>query len=166
MKSATLGMRALRLGAIGMLVLCLFYPALATGQAQSPAKPLVNVDSQGVAVHGYDPVAYFAEGKAVRGDSQYQSSYGGAIYYFHSAANKDAFDKEPAKYVPQYGGYCAMAMTKGKLEDADPNYFVVHDGKLLLQRNEKAHMMFAQDVAGNQQKADQNWAKLQQAATH
>jgi len=59
-----------------------------------------------------------------------------------------------------------MAMALGKLEDVDPNYFVLHDGKLLLQKNEKAHMMFAQDVAGNSMKADQNWAKLQQAATH
>ena len=161
-------MKITRLSALPVLVLCLFFPELATGQGQSTAqdKALVNVDSQGVGAHGYDPVAYFADGKAVKGDSRYQSSYGGATYYFQSAANKDAFDKDPGKYAPQYGGYCAMAMALGKLEDVDPNYFVVHDGKLLLQKNEKAHMMFAQDVAGNSMKADQNWAKLQQAATH
>jgi YHS domain-containing protein len=125
------------------------------------AKPLVNVDRNGVGIHGYDPVAYLAEGKAVKGDPQYRSSLGGATYYFKSSANKVAFDKEPNNYAPQYGGYCAMAMTMGKLEDIDPNQFLVHDRKLLLQRNEKAHMMFARDPEGNHKKADENWAKLQ-----
>lgn len=125
------------------------------------AKKLLNVDKDGVAVHGYDPVAYLLEGKAVKGETQFQSSYGGATYYFQSAADKEAFDREPGKYTPQYGGYCAMAMTMGKLEDVDPNYFLVHDGKLLLQRNEKAHMMFGKDPAANHKKADENWEKLQ-----
>ena len=125
------------------------------------AKKLLNVDSDGVAVHGYDPVAYFTEGKAIKGDPQLQSVYERATYYFQSAAAKEAFDKEPAKYAPQYGGYCAMAMTMGKLEDVDPNYFLVHDGKLLLQRNEKAHMMFAKDPLANHKKADESWEKMQ-----
>lgn len=161
-------MKITRLSALSVLVLCLFFPELATGQGQSPAKgeALVNIDSQGVGAHGYDPVAFFADGKAVKGNPQYQRSYGGATYYFQSAANKDAFDKEPAKYVPQYGGYCAMAMATGKLEDVDPIYFLVYDGKLMLQQNEKAHIIFAQDAAGNLKKADQNWVKFQQTATY
>jgi YHS domain-containing protein len=134
------------------------------GQSSAQSKTPVNVDAQGVGAHGYDPVAFFTEGKAVRGEPQWQSAYGGATYYFQSSADRDLFDKEPAKYVPQYGGYCAMALTMGKLEDADPNYFLVHEDKLLLQRNEKAHMMFSKDPAGNHRKADENWAKLQQSA--
>jgi YHS domain-containing protein len=130
--------------------------------AQEKKKKPLNVDKDGVAVHGYDPVAYFAKGKAIKGDPKNKSSYGGAIYYFESNADKEAFDKEPSKYVPQYGGYCSMAMTKGKLEDVDPNYFVVHDGKLLLQRNEKAYMMFEKDPAANHKKADEEWEKIQQ----
>lgn len=125
------------------------------------AKKLLNVDKDGVAVHGYDPVAYFLGRKAVKGEPQFQSSYAGATYYFQSAADKEAFDREPGKYTPRYGGYCAMAMTMGRLEDVDPNYFLVHDGKLLLQRNEKAHMMFGKDPAANHKKADENWEKLQ-----
>lgn len=161
-------MKIIRWSALSVLVLCLFCWEPATGQGQPPAKDkaLVNVDSRGVGAHGYDPVAFFADSKAVKGNPRYQSSYGGAIYYFHSPANKDAFDKEPVKYVPQYGGHCAMAMAMGQLEDVDPNYFVVHDGKLLLQRNQKAHMMFAQDLAANHKKADENWAKLQRPATY
>lgn len=125
------------------------------------AKKLLNVDENGVAVHGYDPIAYFSEGKAIKGDPQYQSNYAGAIYYFQSSANKEAFDREPTKYAPQFGGYCAMAMAMGKLEDVDPNYFLVHDSKLLLQRNEKAHMMFARDPVANHKKASENWEKMQ-----
>jgi YHS domain-containing protein len=124
-------------------------------------KPLVNIDAQGVGIHGYDPVVYFTEGKAVKGDAQFASSYGGAIYHFRSNDDKVAFEKEPARYAPQYGGYCAMAMAMGKQEDADPNFFLVHDGKLLLQRNEKAHMMFMKDPAGNHKQADEQWKKLQ-----
>jgi YHS domain-containing protein len=123
-------------------------------------KPLVNVDGEGVGIHGYDPVVYFTEGKAVKGNPQFTSSYGGAVYHFRSNDDKLAFEKDPAKYAPQYGGYCAMAMTMGKQEDADPNFFLVHDGKLLLQRNEKAHMMFMKDPAGNHKKADEQWKKL------
>jgi YHS domain-containing protein len=123
-------------------------------------KPLANVDGEGVGIHGYDPVVYFTEGKAVKGDPQFTSSYGGAIYHFRSNDEKLAFEKDPAKYAPQYGGYCAMAMAMGKLEDADPNFFLVHDGKLLLQRNEKAHMMFMKDPSGNHKKADEQWKKL------
>ena len=124
-------------------------------------KPLINVDGEGVGIHGYDPVAYFTEGKAVKGDPQYASSYGGAIYHFRSNDDKLAFEKDPAKYAPQYGGYCAMAMAMGKVEDTDPSFFLVHEGKLLLQRNEKAHMMFMKDPVGNHKKADEQWKKLQ-----
>jgi YHS domain-containing protein len=134
------------------------------GQTSTQSKSLVNIDSQGIAAHGYDPVAFFTEGKANKGDSQWRSTYGGAAYYFQSNSNREMFDKDPAKYAPQYGGYCAMSMTMGKLEDVDPNYFVVHGDKLLLQHNEKAYMMFSKDVEGNIKKADANWAKLQQPA--
>jgi YHS domain-containing protein len=116
----------------------------------------------GVGAHSYDPVAFFTQGKAIKGDPRWQSSYGGATYYFQSSADRDDFNRAPAKYAPQYGGYCAMAMTMGKLEDVDPNYFVVHNDKLLMQRNEKAHMMFSKDLEGNHKKADENWAKLQE----
>ena len=138
------------------LVLC-----VASSEAWAQAKSLVNVDGNGLGIHGYDPVTYFTEGKAAKGDPQYSSNYGGATYYFKSSDDKAAFDKDPAKYAPQFGGYCAMAMAMGQQEDADPNFFLVHDGKLLLQRNEKAHMMFMKDPAGNHKKADEQWKKLQ-----
>ena len=141
-------------------------PVIVRCQSSAQTKTPVNVDSQGIGAHGYDPVAFFTEGNANNGDPQWQSTYGGATYYFQSRSNRDMFDKDPHKYAPQYGGYCAMAMTMGRPEDVDPNYFVVHDDKLLLQRNEKAHMMFSKDLEGNHKKADANWAKLQEEASH
>jgi len=160
-------MKSIRWIAFIFLAICIsaLSPVSTQGQSSAEAKTLVNVDSEGVGAHGYDPVAFFTQGKAIKGDSKWQSAYGGAIYYFQSVAAKDIFDKDPAKYAPQYGGYCAMAMTMGQLEDADPNYFVVHDHKLLLQRNEKAHMMFSKDLKANHKKADENWAKLQERAS-
>ena len=148
-------------------VACLVALGLIGGASQlaAQAKSLVNVDAQGVGAHGYDPVAFYRERKAVKVDPQYQSKDAGATYYFQSAADKAAFDKEPAKYAPQYGGYCAMAMTMTKLEDVDPNFFLVYDGKLFLQRNEKAHMMFSKDPEGNHKMADGNWAKRQEEAS-
>ena len=133
---------------------------LAATQVSGQTKTLVNADPNGVGLHGYDPVAYFTDGKAVKGDPQYHSKYDGATYYFRSGDDKAVFDKEPERYAPQYGGYCAMAMAMGKLEDADPNYFLVYEEKLFLQRNEKAHMMFSKDPEGNRKKADENWSTL------
>jgi len=160
-------MKSNRRAALLLGGICFFAVSLVVrGQSSIQKRPLVNVDARGVGAHGYDPVAFFTEGKAAKGDPQWQRAFGGAKYYFQSSADRDLFDKEPAKYAPQYGGYCAMAMTMGKLEDADPNYFVVHEDKLLLERNEKAHMMFSKDLEGNHKKADENWAKLQQSAAN
>ena len=106
-------------------------------------------------------ISVFALSSLTVQDSQWRSTYEGATYYFQSDSNREMFDKDPAKYAPLYGGYCAMAMIMGKLEDVDPNFFVVHDGKLLFRRNEKAHVMFSKDLEGNHKRADANWAKLQ-----
>ena len=84
-------------------------------------KKNLNLDN-GIAVHGYDPVAYFAEGKAVKGKKELGAvAYGGATYYFSSSANKDAFKKSPAAYEPRYGGWCAYAMgSEGSKVNIDP----------------------------------------------
>jgi YHS domain-containing protein len=128
--------------------------------AGAQTKTLLNADSNGVLLKGYDPVAYFTQRQAVKGDNKYQSTYAGAIYYFKSDEDKKLFEANPAQYAPQYGGYCAMAAALDRVEDSDPNMFLVHDGKLLLQRNEKARKMFIMDAVGNHRKADQNWPGL------
>jgi YHS domain-containing protein len=129
-----------------------------TGSSKPDAKePKVNVDQNGVILKGYDAVAYFKQKRAVKGDSKYSSSYGGATYYFASADDKATFDKTPAKYAPQYGGYCARSMMKRKLSDIDPNVFFVYKGKLYVCSSPKAGKAFYSDPDTNIQKADKNW---------
>lgn len=78
------------------------------------AKDLQNLGRDGVAIQGYDPVAFFTDHKPVKGSPQFQSDYHGAKYYFASADHKAAFDKMPAQYEPQFGGYCAYGASRGK----------------------------------------------------
>jgi YHS domain-containing protein len=137
-------------------------PLLAQADAGGSQKaganaPKVNVDSNGVILKGYDAVAYFKQKRAVKGDPKYSSSYGGATYYFASADDKATFDKTPAKYAPQYGGYCAHSMMKRKLSDIDPNVFFVYKGKLYVCSNPKAGKAFYSDPDTNIKQADKNW---------
>jgi YHS domain-containing protein len=131
--------------------------AQADSQKAGDKAPKVNVDSSGVILKGYDAVAYFKEKRAVKGDPKYSSSYGGATYYFASADDKATFDKTPAKYAPQYGGYCANSMLKRKLRDIDPNVFFVYKGKLYVCSSPKAGKAFYSDPDTNIKKADKNW---------
>jgi YHS domain-containing protein len=87
----------------------------------------------GLAIQGYDPVAYFTQNKALEGSKQFTTNYEGVSYRFASAANKDLFLKDPKKYEPQYGGWCAYAMgaTNDKV-DIDPETFKIVNGKLYL----------------------------------
>jgi len=121
-------------------------------------KFLVNVDENGVALEGgHDPVAFFTEKKPVKGDPKYQSAYKGAIYRFVSAENKAVFERDPAKYEPQFGGYCGYAASINKVSPISVQFFEIIDGRLVLQHNQKAWDLWHQDVAGNLKKADQNW---------
>ena len=104
-----------------------------SGQKKTHAgkkRPLLNVDKNGVILKGYDPVAYFKQSQAVKGESQVFEQICGATYYFASEEDKADFDKTPAKYAPQYGGFCANGMSKRKLSDIDPNQFFIYKGKL------------------------------------
>jgi YHS domain-containing protein len=138
----------------------LFAVLVATTFASATEKTLVNGDANGVVLHGYDPVAYFTDKVAMKGDAKYKVTYNGGTFYFASDANKTLFEKEPAKYAPQYGGYCAVAVSQGKLEDADPKMFAVYKDQLFVQRNAKARQMFLANPDGVHQKADQQWREL------
>jgi YHS domain-containing protein len=121
------------------------------------AKARMNVDKKGVILKGYDPVAYFTRHQAVKGNPSIQTRFGGAIYYFASAANKAAFDKNPSRYVPQYGGYCANNLRKGVLVDSDPTVFFIHKGKLYLCSDPPAAKEFSSNIDQNIRNADQQW---------
>jgi YHS domain-containing protein len=133
--------------------------ALATlGAPGGRADPVSDVNTLGgVALHGFDPVAYFAQSKAVLGKPQLTAIHRGVTYEFASKEDQTAFQANPEKYVPQFGGFCAFATSVGVKADADPHEFVVSNGKLYVNNNEQAQKLFQQDVAGNIVKADHNW---------
>jgi len=120
-------------------------------------KHKLNVDSQGVILKGYDPVAYFTQKKAVKGDPKYKTTYEGATYYFSSAGDLAAFKASPAKYAPQYGGFCANGMKDRKAVDIDPNVFFVIKGKLYVCASPDAEKEFQANVEQNITKANKNW---------
>lgn len=118
----------------------------------------------GVAIKGYDAVAYFTQNKPVKGNKNFAVFYEGATYYFSSAENKDAFKKDPAKYEPQYGGWCAYAMGKdGSKVEVDPETFKILDGKLYLFYNKYFNntlKSWNKDETNLKARADANWQKI------
>lgn len=138
--------------------------ALAVGAvsqaADSNAKSLVLKNKQGLAIQGYDPVAYFTDHKPAKGNAKISSENDGAKYLFSSAEHKALFDANPAKYAPAYGGYCGYAASIDRLSPVSPEWFQIEDGKLILQHNKKAFDLFNKELKDNVVKADANWPGL------
>jgi len=123
-------------------------------------KTLLNLDKTGVAIQGYDPVAFFTDNKPVKGDEKFLVKHGGAIYFFASKEHRDLFKADPAKYEPVFGGYCAYGVSRNKLVEIDVDAFQIVDGKLLLQYSKGVRDDFNKDTKGNLTKADANWPAL------
>lgn len=123
-------------------------------------KTLLNLDSSGVAIQGYDPVAFFTNHQPVKGDPKFVLKHDGAIYFFASKEHRDQFKAEPAKYEPVFGGYCAYGVSRNKLVEIDVDAFQIVDGKLLLQYSKSVRDNFNKDAQGNLAKADANWPGL------
>lgn len=127
--------------------------------AARAAGPL-NVNAQGVAIHGYDPVAYFVMGKPVKGSPELRAAWNGATYWFSSAAHLQTFQADPVRFEPQFGGYCAYGVAQGVKPDIDPQAFAVVDGKLYLNLSPGVQKRWQADIPGHIQKAGQNWLTL------
>lgn len=133
---------------------------LATHQAQAGKSAVFTGIINGVAVGGYDPVAYFTEGKAVKGSKQITTEKNGARWRFSSEENRAAFEADPSRYAPQYGGYCAWAVSQGYTAKGDPNAWKIVDGKLYLNYNRSVQRTWAKNTSKNIAKADANWPKV------
>lgn len=120
----------------------------------------INVDKQNVSLRGYDPVAYFTSNAPTKGDKKFSASYQGSTFYFASEKNRDAFKAAPAKFAPQYGGFCAMGVALGKKLDGDPDVWKIVDGKLYLNVNRDVSVKWNEDIAGNLKKAEANWPAI------
>lgn len=118
-------------------------------------------EQNGVAINGYDPVAYVMEQRPVKGVSVFRAEFRGSIFQFASAAHRDAFAADPEKFSPQYGGYCAYGMARGYKAKIDPVAFSVVRDKLYLNYSETIRARWLSDVPGYIQQANANWPSVQ-----
>ena len=147
--------------AIAMLASVGGAPALAYDvDSTSP----VNVDASGVAMRGYDPVAYMTIGAPGPGEPAGAMSHDGATFHFASGANLMAFAADPDRFAPGYGGFCQMGAALGKKLDGDPAVFRVANGRLYLYVSVDAMRAFLDDAPGNTVKADVNWPLIMNKA--
>ena len=137
--------------AASTLVLWTAMPPSATA-AQDPVYTLSDL-----AVSGYDPVAYFADGKPVEGSRDHSYAWNGATWRFASQGNLDQFKADPAKFAPQFGGYCSWAVSQGYTASADPQAWRIVDGKLYLNYNLDVQKTWSQDIPRNIAKGEGNW---------
>ena len=114
-------------------------PATTSGGS---GEALLNLDNT-VAVHGYDPTAYFLENRPLKGNKRIHERLGSATYYFHSRASRYEFLSNAPQYQPQFGGYCTTSMSFGRLEDINPQIFTIYQGRLYLFRDPEAQGLFA-----------------------
>ena len=124
------------------------------------AEKPINATLFGVAIKGYDPVAYFTVSKPGKGESDFTYEWNGATWRFASTAHRDAFKTEPEKYAPQFGGYCAWAVSQGETAGIDPGAWKIVNGKLYLNYSLEIQKKWESDVPGNISKAEVNWQIL------
>src|SRR5205809_4723212 len=119
-----------------------------------------NLNNNGVIIDGYDPVAFFTDNKPVKGDAKFQFNYQDATYYFSSQEHLDLFKANPEKYKVQFGGWCAYAVSLGRVAPIDVNTFSIVDGRLVIQHNQRAVDGWNKDVQGNLSLADKYWPQV------
>ena len=114
-----------------------------------------------IAISGYDPVAYHKAGEPTKGKADFKVEYNDVVWKFSSAENKAAFEADPAKFAPAYGGWCAVGTSKGKKIPTQPHLFKVVDGQLYLNSSDGAHNLFLENETSMIDTADQNWPGIE-----
>lgn len=116
-----------------------------------------------IAIRGYDPVAYFKPGEAKKGDPSHSCSWHNLTWHFQSEEHRQFFQGNPEKFVPQYNGYCAWAMTEARKAETDPEVWKIVNGKLYLSCSNAAYEKWSRDIPGNIRKADANWVNFHES---
>ncbi len=137
------------------LILALSWVMLAVAPASAAVSPDPQIDT--VALQGYDVVSYYGEEGPKKGSGNQAAYHNGVTYLFTDKANKEAFKANPEKYLPQFGGYCAFGVTKGKKFVSDPLAYKVVDGKLYLNLNKKVQKIWEEDVPGYIKEGTGKW---------
>ena len=125
--------------------------------------PALAQSGQPLALKGYDPVAYFTDAKPIEGAPQYELSFDGQRYRFASAKHRDLFKANPDKYAPQFGGLCAMNLSRGVKRESDPHNWVISNGNLYVFAGQAGAQSFANDAQASAAKAAANWKTLKTA---
>jgi YHS domain-containing protein len=146
--------------ALAVLVLLSTGGLTAVGQSKPASAEKVCKNAAGVAVGGYDVVSYFTANKPEQGSPLISLKHDGAEYRFVSVLHRDRFAANPEAYLPQYGGHCAYALSKGKSMDGDPKAWLIHKGKLYLTVSREALSLFQTDVVSAIQQANEIWRQL------
>ncbi len=136
----------------GLVAAALLLSGVALGD-----NPPVAIDDAGRAIRGYDAVAYFEDGQPQPGSAAFSHDWKGAVWLFASAAHRDAFATDPERYAPQFGGYCAYAVSKGHALEARPEIWSIVDDKLYLNLGPGAQSLWREDLPGNIARATSNW---------
>jgi YHS domain-containing protein len=132
-------------------------PLTVAGPALADKAPIWTSFGSNVAISGYDPVAYFTLGRPTQGTAAFKATYQGAEFRFANAANRASFLANPARYAPQFGGYCAWAVSQGYTAGIDPNAWAIVDGKLYLNYNRTIQSRWQADRANLIAAGNRNW---------
>ncbi len=149
--------RRARFGSATALVALVLGAVLASTPATARDEDPVFATRGNLAIRGYDPVAYFTEGQAVKGRKEFTAAWQGADWRFASEEHRSLFADDPEKYAPQYGGYCAWAVSRNYTASTDPDAFTVVGDKLYLNYNSKIMEQWLEDRDANIESADRNW---------
>ncbi|WP_163932817.1 YHS domain-containing (seleno)protein [Paraferrimonas sp. SM1919] len=117
----------------------------------------LNTNKQDLVIEGYDVVNYFTEGSAAKGSAQFSYNYQGSVWHFKNQQHLDAFKNTPEKYIPQYGGYCAYAMSANRVVDIDPQAWSIHEDKLYLNYSKSVRWWWLKDKQDFIISADKYW---------
>lgn len=143
--------------AIRRALLCAAFAAVAVTAGAYGQQPVVNQDRRGLALQGYDVVAYATAGRPVKGQPAYSHRWNDATWQFSSAEHRDAFAREPERYAPQFGGYCAYAVSRGYTADVDPEAWSIVGGRLYLNYSKRVQRLWEQERDANIEKGRANW---------
>ena len=148
---------------VGLIIWLLFLPLPLYGGVPGSTSP-INLDASGLALRGYDPVAYFETGKPRRGMATITAAYGNARYLFATKAHRKSFLSNPTRYLPQFGGFCAVGTSFGEKVDVDPETGKIVNGKLYLNNGPKAQEIFNSDPGNTISRAEHNWPTVKDKA--
>ena len=154
-------MRQIARQAAALLASILVAACAANAGEMPQVRTVDEIDLQrGFALKGYDPVAYFAEGGPAAGNTAIRYQWRGATWLFSTEEHRKAFMADPVRYAPQFAGFCAVALARGEIDEGNPEYWLLSEGKLYLFGKPIGPALFQQDIAGNLVKAEQNRPRI------